>query len=100
MSISHCFYWCPEPESNRHGRLSPRDFKSLVSTYFTIRAKDLRGRASFGVPDLAALAARKRRKDPRKRQDFSMRGFERRSPQYMGCYGRGMPGRAGQDMSS
>ena len=33
--------WCPEPESNRHGRLSPRDFKSLVSTNFTIRAVDL-----------------------------------------------------------
>ena len=32
--------WCPEPESNRHGRLSPRDFKSLVSTNFTIRAVD------------------------------------------------------------
>lgn len=32
------YNWCPEPESNRHGRLSPRDFKSLVSTNFTIRA--------------------------------------------------------------
>ena len=30
--------WCPEPESNRHDRLGSRDFKSLVSTSFTIRA--------------------------------------------------------------
>ena len=30
--------WCPEPESNRHADFSARDFKSLVSTYSTIRA--------------------------------------------------------------
>src|SRR5690606_4415970 len=28
-------YWCPGPGSNRHGPLSPRDFKSLVSTNFS-----------------------------------------------------------------
>ncbi len=26
--------WCPGPESNRHGVLAPRDFKSLASTCF------------------------------------------------------------------
>jgi hypothetical protein len=30
--------WCPEPDSNRHRPFGPRDFKSLVSTYSTIRA--------------------------------------------------------------
>lgn len=30
--------WCTRPESNRHGRKCPRDFKSLVSTYFTTSA--------------------------------------------------------------
>ena len=30
--------WCEWPESNRHGRKSPRDFKSLVSTYSTTLA--------------------------------------------------------------
>ena len=30
--------WCPEPDSNRHSAFAPRDFKSLVSTYSTIRA--------------------------------------------------------------
>ena len=34
--ISHG--WCEWPESNRHGRKSPRDFKSLVSTYSTTLA--------------------------------------------------------------
>jgi hypothetical protein len=33
------FIWCLEPESNRHGGHPPRDFKSLVSTNFTIQAK-------------------------------------------------------------
>jgi hypothetical protein len=32
------FLWCPEPDSNRHRPFGPRDFKSLVSTYSTIRA--------------------------------------------------------------
>ena len=31
--------WCPEPESNRHGSFLPTDFKSVVSTNFTIRAE-------------------------------------------------------------
>ena len=31
--------WCPEPDSNRHSAFAPRDFKSLVSTYSTIRAE-------------------------------------------------------------
>ena len=31
-------FWCSEPESNRHA-ITARDFKSLVSTYFTIGAK-------------------------------------------------------------
>jgi hypothetical protein len=31
--------WCPEPDSNRHRPFGPRDFKSLVSTYSTIRAQ-------------------------------------------------------------
>ena len=30
--------WCPGPDSNRHGRLKPRDFKSLASTDFATRA--------------------------------------------------------------
>ena len=30
--------WCPGPESNRHGRFQPRDFKSLASTNFATRA--------------------------------------------------------------
>ena len=29
---------CPGPDSNRHGRLKPRDFKSLASTDFATRA--------------------------------------------------------------
>ena len=35
---SPCYSWCPERGSNSHG-LGPRDFKSLVSTSFTIRAQ-------------------------------------------------------------
>ncbi len=31
--------WCPRPDLNRHGRKIPRDFKSLVSTNSTTRAK-------------------------------------------------------------
>ncbi len=32
--------WCPEPESNRYaGFTHARDFKSLVSTNFTTRAR-------------------------------------------------------------
>ena len=31
-------YWCPGPESNRHGPHEPRDFKSLASTYSATRA--------------------------------------------------------------
>ena len=38
MQAQVAHLWCPEPDSNRHGRLRPRDFKSLVSTTFTIRA--------------------------------------------------------------
>ena len=41
----HCFMdepelkrWCPEPDSNRHDRYQPRDFKSLASTYSATRA--------------------------------------------------------------
>jgi hypothetical protein len=30
--------WCLEPESNRYGLLKPADFKSAVSTNFTIEA--------------------------------------------------------------
>jgi hypothetical protein len=30
---------CPGPESNRHSRCQPRDFKSLVSTCSTTRAE-------------------------------------------------------------
>ena len=32
--------WCPEPESNRHDRFRSRDFKSLASTNFAIRARE------------------------------------------------------------
>ena len=32
-------FWCPGPGSNRHGAFAPRDFKSLVSTNFTTRAR-------------------------------------------------------------
>ena len=33
-------YWCLEPESNRHARFhEAADFKSAVSTYFTIQAQ-------------------------------------------------------------
>ena len=35
--------WCPEPDSNRHGWLKPRDFKSLASTDFATRARESRG---------------------------------------------------------
>ena len=31
---------CPEPDSNRHGWLKPRDFKSLASTDFATRARE------------------------------------------------------------
>ena len=31
-------FWCPGPESNRHGRYRPRDFKSLASTNSATRA--------------------------------------------------------------
>ena len=39
-----CYYWysdwCPEPESNRYGGFThPTDFKSVVSTNFTTRAR-------------------------------------------------------------
>jgi hypothetical protein len=30
--------WCKWPDSNRHGFLSPQDFKSCVSAYFTTLA--------------------------------------------------------------
>ena len=33
------FRICPEPDSNRHGLLGPRDFKSLASTDFATRAR-------------------------------------------------------------
>jgi hypothetical protein len=33
-------HWCPEPDSNRHGWLKPRDFKSLASTDFATRARE------------------------------------------------------------
>ena len=35
--ILYLHIWCSWPDSNRHG-FSPRDFKSLVSTYSTTRA--------------------------------------------------------------
>ncbi len=28
LGLLETLKWCPEPESNRHGRLGPRDFKS------------------------------------------------------------------------
>lgn len=33
------FRWCPGPESNRYSRFQPTDFKSVVSTNFTTRAR-------------------------------------------------------------
>ena len=38
MLVFFSYLWCPEPDSNRHSAFAPRDFKSLVSTYSTIRA--------------------------------------------------------------
>ena len=35
--------WCPEPESNRYASLKAADFKSAVSTNFTIGAHFLPG---------------------------------------------------------
>ena len=32
------YYWCPRPESNRHGLLHPQDFKSCASTYSATEA--------------------------------------------------------------
>ena len=32
------FDWCREPDSNRHGQLRPRDFKSIAYTNFAIPA--------------------------------------------------------------
>ena len=51
--------WCPEPESNRHADFSARDFKSLVSTYSTIRAVEHRNmEAGVGIePAYTALQA-------------------------------------------
>jgi hypothetical protein len=40
MGAKLLFSWCPEPDSNRHNSFESRDFKSLVSTYSTIRAVD------------------------------------------------------------
>ena len=34
----HKYYWCPRPESNRHGLLHPQDFKSCASTYSATEA--------------------------------------------------------------
>ena len=39
MAVFSDNFWCPEPDSNRHSAFAPRDFKSLVSTYSTIRAE-------------------------------------------------------------
>ena len=37
--LFNCKFWCREPESNRHGSFTcPTDFKSVVSTNFTIPA--------------------------------------------------------------
>ena len=33
------FNWCPGPELNRYSLFKPTDFKSVVSTNFTTRAK-------------------------------------------------------------
>ena len=49
--------WCPEPDSNRHSRFQPRDFKSLVSTSFTIRANvEARGGVEPPWKDLQSSA--------------------------------------------
>ena len=37
------YFWCPEPESNRYASLKAADFKSAVSTNFTIGAHFLPG---------------------------------------------------------
>ena len=44
--------WCPEPESNRHGPLSPKDFKSFVSTNFTIRGRTVSVATTAGLDNL------------------------------------------------
>src|SRR3981189_2907780 len=48
--------WCPLPDSNRHGRCRPRDFKSLVSTSFTKRAP-LETRSSASAEPASPLPA-------------------------------------------
>ncbi len=47
--------WCPEPDSNRYSQ-RPRDFKSLVSTNFTIRAGGdaVKKQAAFLINALSA----------------------------------------------
>ena len=47
MESAFLFFWCPEPESNRHTHKA-RDFKSLVSTNFTTRA-DGRSTSNYGA---------------------------------------------------
>ena len=51
--------WCPEPESNRYAAFAARDFKSLVSTYFTIRAiRTNRGGATRNRTEVHGFAGR------------------------------------------
>jgi hypothetical protein len=39
--LKFIMWWCPEPGSNRHATFAARDFKSRVSTNFTIGARSL-----------------------------------------------------------
>ena len=54
--LRHIKDWCPEPESNRYARFTEAtDFKSVVSTYFTTRAKmwkNARNRASANYTEM------------------------------------------------
>ena len=49
--------WCPEPDSNRHGQLRPRDFKSLASTDFATRAREGIGRGAIVLITMSLVGA-------------------------------------------
>ena len=49
IALSGFSNWCLEPESNRHDPLRSADFKSAVSTDFTIEAQHLLSLMFCGV---------------------------------------------------
>ena len=59
QSASNAMEWCLEPESNRHDRFGSADFKSAVSTNFTIEA-----RCDYRLLGSALLACREIQRIP------------------------------------